>query len=850
MIPRRLRLRNFLSYRDGAIDFRSLHVATLAGRNGDGKSALLDAITWALWGEARGRLEDDRIYLGEQDMRVELEFEVDGDIFRAVRKRTRGRSSGALDLFQLDSGGEPRALSGATVRETQAELNRRLHMDHLTFVNSVFLAQGHADEFTTRTPAERKKVLRKILGLDRYEELSGAAQEHRRVAEAESAAGERQVEEALGELEGAAGIEAELQAVSAEREEVGTHIAAHELEADGLRLAAGEHVRREAAVAEADERAGALAREIADRASTITSLEAQMATVQETVARASAIEGEYEKLCVARKEERGLATLSAKARELDGAVAQAEREIAEARARLETQTGHLQEQREAAALLVEALPALRTERETVEAERVRLADLDHELESARAAESHERNLHASSTAEAASHRGQAEALKEREALLEGAALCPVCNKPLPPEELASTLDSYRQERRELGDRYRSAQQAAASAEAAAAEERTRAATLVGERGALDEHLRARERELEARLSAALAADRDLPEVDATLAAAQALIASDEFASEARGCLATARERSAALGYDETEHARLQERLAELDGAEAAYHQLARAQEQAQGLDDRIAQEATELKLRTEAHVTASTALVEARASLEASQDVSGRLGAVETELGRCRERAKELDLRRGTLEERRRHLDQLGARIEAAKDKLVSDRDSAQLHAELAQALGKNGVQAMLIEQSLPEIERIANAMLDRMTDGRIQVTLATQRETASGKSSVETLDIRISDELGTRDYGMYSGGEAFRVDFALRIALSRLLAARAGSALPTLIIDEGFGTQDSEGVDRLVEAITSIKDEFRLILLVTHIEELRERFERRIEVTKDLERGSVARVV
>ena len=129
MIPRRLRLRNFLSYRDGTVDFSSLHVATLAGRNGDGKSALLDAITWALWGEARGRLEDDRIYLGEQDMRVELDFEVEGDVFRAVRKRTRGRSAGAVDLFQLDANGEPRALSGGTARETHAEINRRLRMD-------------------------------------------------------------------------------------------------------------------------------------------------------------------------------------------------------------------------------------------------------------------------------------------------------------------------------------------------------------------------------------------------------------------------------------------------------------------------------------------------------------------------------------------------------------------------------------------------------------------------------------------------------------------------------------------------------------------------------------------------
>lgn len=155
----------------------------------------------------------------------------------------------------------------------------------------------------------------------------------------------------------------------------------------------------------------------------------------------------------------------------------------------------------------------------------------------------------------------------------------------------------------------------------------------------------------------------------------------------------------------------------------------------------------------------------------------------------------------------------------------------------------------MLIEQAIPELESAANALLDRMTDGAIRVSLATQRASASGQTR-ETLDIRIADGLGERGYEMYSGGEAFRVDFALRIALSRLLAARSGAALPTLIIDEGFGTQDAEGIDRLVDAIAGIGNEFRLILLVTHIEELKERFERRIEVEKDEVRGSIARVV
>jgi ABC-type hemin transport system ATPase subunit len=69
-----------------------------------------------------------------------------------------------------------------------------------------------------------------------------------------------------------------------------------------------------------------------------------------------------------------------------------------------------------------------------------------------------------------------------------------------------------------------------------------------------------------------------------------------------------------------------------------------------------------------------------------------------------------------------------------------------------------------------------------------------------------KTVAIQISDSSGTRDYEMFSGGEAFRVNFAIRLALSEGLAQRAGARLQTLVIDEGFGSQDIQGRQRLVE--------------------------------------------
>ena len=153
-------------------------------------------------------------------------------------------------------------------------------------------------------------------------------------------------------------------------------------------------------------------------------------------------------------------------------------------------------------------------------------------------------------------------------------------------------------------------------------------------------------------------------------------------------------------------------------------------------------------------------------------------------------------------------------------------------------AFGKNGIQALIIENVLPEIEEEANDLLAKLTNNSTRISIASLRDLKSGRMK-ETLDIKISDELATRDYEMYSGGEAFRIDFSLRIALSKLLTRRAGTKLRTLVMDEGFGTQDEKSIDKLVQAIQSISDDFDKILVITHLESLKEKFPTIIEVTK-----------
>ena len=216
MIPVKLTMRNFMCYRDNVapLHFDGLHLACLSGDNGNGKSAIIDAMTWALWGKTRAGSDDDLIHAGQPDMEVEFEFRIGEQLYRIIRKRARPRKAGgagqsALE-FQAATEDGFRAITGDTMTRTQQEIIGRLHMDYDTFVNSAYLRQGHADEFTIKRPAERKEVLADILGLSRYDELEERAREMARQQEAERA----QLESAIGdigeELANKADYEAEL----------------------------------------------------------------------------------------------------------------------------------------------------------------------------------------------------------------------------------------------------------------------------------------------------------------------------------------------------------------------------------------------------------------------------------------------------------------------------------------------------------------------------------------------------------------------------------------------------------------------------------------------------------------
>ncbi len=358
MIPTTLTIQNFMCYRADSggepmgLNLDGLHVVCLSGENGAGKSALLDAITWALWGEARTP-DDDLIAQGESEMLVELAFQLGDQHYRVARRRQRGKSgprggvsSGKtfLDLQVQDAAGW-KPIAEATVRETQQRIDGLLRMSYQTFINASFLLQGRADEFTARTPAERKQVLAEILDLGEYAALEEKAK-GRAKGLADQLTGLRgrieQLEQSAKDLEYNAKM-------VQDAEEKVTHMGSQVEQAEQALEAADARLR---ALQEQAERRKSLLRELealrkqqAEREQEIARLRARIAAAEGLVARRAEIERGVAELAAARAELERLEEQRGRHQELDTERRDLQTQLREALGELRAALGQL-EQRE------------------------------------------------------------------------------------------------------------------------------------------------------------------------------------------------------------------------------------------------------------------------------------------------------------------------------------------------------------------------------------------------------------------------------------------------------------------------------------------------------------------------
>ena len=219
---------------------------------------------------------------------------------------------------------------------------------------------------------------------------------------------------------------------------------------------------------------------------------------------------------------------------------------------------------------------------------------------------------------------------------------------------------------------------------------------------------------------------------------------------------------------------------------------------------------------------------QAKASLESLKRQEADL---HSKVGSCEELLKQVGAAENALKSVRQEI-----------DAMKQDLSDTEL---LVEACGKTaGVPALIVENAVPELETEANLILENMMDGRLQIRLDTQIETNKG-TKTEVFRITVLDDGSERRYDTYSGAEKFVVDLSLRIAMSKFLSKRSGASVSLFVLDEGVSCADESNRDEIVKAIRSIVNQFDTVLFVTHIEEMKDALDQRIEVHKDGAFGS-----
>jgi len=817
-----------------------VHLACLSGDNGAGKSALLDAMTWALWGEARVNADNDIMAQNETEMAVDFEFAVGEQRYRVDRKHSRkGSSSGTTRLFfYIWNGHEWRDASGSGVRDTQKQLTATLHMTYKIFINSAFLKQGKADEFTSKSSTERKDVLAEILELSRFDELEKKAKEQAKEADSKL----KELKFRLGEIDQEINKQP---AFEAQREEIEIQLQQCREQLFNFRQNLLDMRSDEARLKQKEE-------ELSQNQRQVSELQKRLAEVVEEQTEAHLSLAQCQKVLSRREEiQQGYVALQKINEALEAFGSKAERHInlerqemrlqnlvSQERGKLENKINFVNKQIDDKQSLTKELGKLESDFSNLKKE-LDLRIVASEDFSQKQAEAQ------NAEAEIKLTEGELIRLKKEMAILKDKAenvppaggVCDRCGTLLTEQAREQTLGQYRDEyklrlsersdfqktKEDLQANLDGLRQAIKSLEKPARER----SGLEKQAGTLEEKLNQARKAEEDLLG--LQGQRDSLSQDLNLK--QYAVSDQHRLTEIQGEIA-------ALHYDQKLHEAAKGRKAELRQFEDLERKLHEAEKDALRAERDLARLAQE-------HHKVQTEIGEGQAKLKRLQTETAGLAQLRARIATEQQSVNQTESQEKLLS---RNLGKVEADIENCEkrkldkeEKLKQYAQAAQskdIYGELSEAFGKKGLQALVIDTVLPELEEETNRLLGDMSDGRMSVRFGTQKDRKKGEP-MEVLELVISDEQGSRPYECFSGGEAFRINFAVRIALSKLLARRSGAQLRTLIIDEGFGSQDGQGRERLVEAILGIEKDFERVLVITHLQELKDVFPVRIDVVK-----------
>lgn len=860
MIPLSLYISGFLSYRDPVeLDLTQFDLACIAGPNGAGKSSLLDAITWSLFGQARKR-DDSLINAQSSIAQVILTFFYEQNTYRVARSKPRDKTAtlefhilqqlAAHDSLPVDDLTEKKlaeerwkVLTERSLRETEAKIQETLRMDYDTFVNASFFLQGKADQFTQQRPGDRKRILSSILGLEIWEEYKQRALNVRRGIEAEIDVLDGRLQEILAELSEEANRFKHLEELNARLESLSKQRKAQQTALDTMRQTEAvlkeQHrlVENQARQVQAgNDRCNRLLERLSERKK-----EQQIYT--DLVKREPEIRQGYSIYKDLQKQLADMDQVAVKFREQEKQREAPRLEIQAEQARLEQERHSLLARQVQVQQMVEEIQRLEESSKQIKVDlsllEEKLAHREEILEKLDTNRQKRQELIALNK----QLKNEMNLIKERQIKIESVsgAECPLCGQKVNQNEQKKLVESLFLQGTSLGDQHR--------------ENVRQILELEGQIKILEDQINNfRKLEEEARrlsqdevrfhtrLETLQIAQKEWETTSKPrLADVERSLLNKDFAPLAHSRLVEIDVQLQQIGYDAPRHDKMRSQVAELQAIEEEYQKLENAQAVLAQMERELADIKSQLDTETEALDRLRNEHQQATDMLAKLQENAPDVDQAEDHLRLLQEQENRALLEVGRARQLVEVLDQQRSRKKELESQREEYASQVRQYKQLERAFSKDGVPALLIEQALPEIETKANEILSRLSDGSMSVRFITQAAYKDKKRDDlrETLEIQISDGIGQRDYEMFSGGEAFRVNFAIRLALSEILAQRAGARLQTLVIDEGFGSQDTQGRQRLVEAINLVKQDFAKILVITHIDELKDFFPNRIEVEK-----------
>ena len=857
--PVSISVRNYRNYKEENFDFSDISFCTINGVNGAGKSSLfMDAIVDCLFEETREG--DCKAWIrGTEDARsgsIEFIFDIGEKRFRVVRTRTKsGKPTLNLSQYQKESA-DWMNLSKERIIDTQAEIEKLLGMDSMTFRSCALIMQDQYGLFLQAKKDERIAILGNLLGLGIYGVMELDSKKKLSEQRKELASKKEAVRIKTDFIKSKGDPESELQKAEEDIQQLNKDI-------EDLSDTQGQLLNKHAQIEKAEQecrkaseelddchkRRRSISDEISSKTQILENCNAALESANEVREKAAEYKQLSEQIIELEKDvlnhdnaKRNLAGYNADIQNCQNIINDAKRrnndianlieqlkaelpdnleekltELAQAR----TQCEELQEKRHLTSVAEQELQQIRAtySQRISEAENRRKYRLDR-ISEIRQQEEFMKNSGCPDI-DRASCRFLAKAIDDVKSLPEEADHLEKCEEEIAAlrikrdEEISKKQDEiciigYDAERLELLIRKARALVKYENLKKDAEKKKLEIARLETEKNTNSKTIgQYEEILLELNIKAQKA-------TDIVAALSDSVIKHDDAVCK-RNSVAHFADQEKELPVYEERKQHIDKRLTEL-------------------YQERSKEDANELVLYNNLR-EAEIELKELRKDIEGSE----ALEEVERRLKSAKETLEKAQIQKGVLTQRVEDVEAMRSEIALLNKGIAVAAEKADCYEALKQAFSQDGVPHQIIRNIIPHITDTTNNILGQMTGGTMGVEFVMERTVKGKDGDKATLDVLIN-EYGktTLPYASKSGGEKVKASLAVILALSEIKATAAGIQLGMLFIDEP-PFLDDEGAQAYVDALETIRDRYSdvKIMAITHDDAMKARFGQAVTVIK-----------